>query len=312
MISIYDFSILPYALGDILTWNVKQCVKAIAQGQDFIDVYIHCGDPVNVHQDKYVNEGNEKSFMYDILPAFYTNPMLRNVHLFHDQAAMCQALSENDATHHFGRWSKDMIIHDINKILYNEICSHSDINTHFANKGSVPHLVAPRGFDPRSCKETCFIGLNIRSRMKDQSLGPIDPHRDSNVDSWASFIKKVRLSNPDIWFFLLGKPESQHRQILDLPNVSYPRSQSYWGLGQELAIIPNCSGFMGSCSGFAAMAVFGKKPYVITKLTNASWDFYGVPAGQKHLPFASDKQFLMREDESVDSLMWYFERLLVQ
>ena len=42
--AIYDFELFPYALGDVLTWNVRSAVHAEEAGCSGVDIYI-CLDP---------------------------------------------------------------------------------------------------------------------------------------------------------------------------------------------------------------------------------------------------------------------------
>ena len=80
------------------------------------------------------------------------------------------------------------------------------------------------------------------------------------------------------------------------------------GLGHELTLMREVDLFIGTSSGFAAMANFCAVPYFITKMNPASCSAYAIAEGAKALPFAHPHQELVYEEESTKMLMDLLER----
>jgi hypothetical protein len=82
-----------------------------------------------------------------------------------------------------------------------------------------------------------------------------------------------------------------------------------FGLGHELALLHRADLFMGSSSGFAAMATFCNKPYLITSIQRLFSSYIDVPVGARHYPFGNRDQILHWETETQDTLLEFYEKL---
>jgi hypothetical protein len=80
------------------------------------------------------------------------------------------------------------------------------------------------------------------------------------------------------------------------------------GLGHELTLMLRSDLFIGSSSGFAAMANFSAIPYFVTRMTRESCKAYGIEYGSERLPFATERQILVYEPETRELLMRLLER----
>jgi hypothetical protein len=325
-IAIYDFSILPYALGDVLTWNVKQCVKTKEAGLEKMDVYV-CADeksPVCFHQDKYISSENFQLHLFELLPAFYTNPFLRNIYIYHDRTEFGKALSslchnDENCARIITKYQNDLEqshLHEaFERIGREEFMGHHDLNAHYASHQEIPKLVAPKGclqdvqeVRSRIGGDRLLVLTHFRCRNRDQSLGTPEIHRDSNVNAWYEFIKGAQDDFPEVLFILLGKVQEKPIHLLNLNNVIIPRMLGY-NLGHELAFFRVADSFMGSSSGFAAMANFTDIPYVITKMNDKACSNYGIKTGVSRLPFAGENQTLNYEEESLLMLQAQLRKL---
>lgn len=324
--AIYDFGLLPYALGDALTWNVKQCIRAKSMGFEQIDVYL-CADsknPGNVHQREFIKSDNYLSHVLDLMPAFHTNPMLRNVYLFQDRASLLEdleTLEQKDAKvqpviSFYRRTLKDAAasVPMACQIVVRDVSTHLDLNAYYEKNKTIPFLSAPKGCvnDARKiCTEigpSKFVVLtHFRLRQRDQSIGHPESERDSDFNAWLEFFKFAERKLKDVMFVLLGKIQEKPPVLLQQSNVIYPRLQGF-NLGHELALFECCSMFLGSSSGFAAMANFSKIPYVITRMNPKAYDYYAIQPGQSCLPFATRDQFLSNDPEDVSHLVNHLTR----
>ena len=102
LIAIYDFELFPYALGDVLTWNVRTAMRCEELGKENVDVYI-CADEkhsASIYQRGLINPDNFELFFSELYGAFGTNPKLGNIFIFRQREAMIAQLhkaAEKDA-----------------------------------------------------------------------------------------------------------------------------------------------------------------------------------------------------------------------
>ena len=78
---IYDFELLPYALGDVLTWNIQTAIRCEQLGRERVDVYV-CMDeryPSSIYQRGLVTAENCGLFFNELYGAFGTHPRLGNL-----------------------------------------------------------------------------------------------------------------------------------------------------------------------------------------------------------------------------------------
>lgn len=94
LVAIYDFALMPYALGDILTWSCKTAVRAINNNKNTVDVYI-CADRnlcANHYQRNFINPSNYEYYFEGIKDAFKSNPLLENIFIFSNRREMIASI----------------------------------------------------------------------------------------------------------------------------------------------------------------------------------------------------------------------------
>jgi hypothetical protein len=79
------------------------------------------------------------------------------------------------------------------------------------------------------------------------------------------------------------------------------------GLGHELTLMLKSDLFIGTSSGFAALANFSAIPYFITRMNPGSCHAYAIPEGADRLPFAQSNQKLIYAQETSELLMKLLE-----
>ncbi len=309
MIGIYDFSYGPYALGDALTWTMNLNVGAAAAGCDAIDQYlvIDRWRPGSRYQP-FVNQHNYISIIDNLFPAFLCSPMLRSLKLVRHHPTFNLFLLR-EVMRRRPIWPS--FFSHLNKKL--DFISHRRINTFYGKHGYLPWLTAPRGygvwadeFRRTHCDGRFVVAVNIRQGAL--SLTPADMFRDSPLSEWHAFISRVDKRHPDVLFLILGGYTEWDRKMYRLPNVLIPRIMGF-GLGHELALLNRADLFMGTSSGFATMATFGTKPYLITNVQHVFSRYNGVPVGGRHYLFGTENQILYWEKETQDVLLDFFEEI---
>jgi hypothetical protein len=311
MIGIYDFSYGPYALGDALTWTMNLNVIAATKGCDAIDQYlvITPRKPGNRYQP-FVTPHNYVSIIDSLFPAFLCSPMLRSLKLFRHPATFNLFLLR-DVARRRPMWPS--FFGHLNRRL--EFTSHRRINAYYKQHGQLPWLVSPRGyrdwadeFRRSHCAGRFVVAVNIRQSQSSVSLTPPDLFRDSPLPEWRAFIRRASARHPNVLFLILGGYTEWDREMFRLPNVLIPRVMGL-GLGHELALLQRADLFMGSSSGFAAMATFCNRPYLISNIQHLFAEYVDVPVGARHYPFGTENQILYWEKENQDVLLEFFEEL---
>lgn len=309
MIGIYDFSYAPYALGDALTWTMNLNVIAAAKGCDAIDQYLVIKPmrPGSRYQ-RFVNQHNYVSIIDNLFPAFLCSPLLRSVKLIRESSTFNLFFLREVAR---GRPMWPSIFGHLRRTL--DFISHRRFNAYHRKYGRLPWLTAPRGYDDWAdtfrrahCEDRFVVAVNVRQSAL--GLMPANLYRDSPLPEWHAFMQRAAARYPDAQFLILGGYTEWSREMHRLPNVLIPRAMGL-GLAHELALLHRADLFMGSSSGFATMATFCNKPYLITNIQHLFSRYAGIPVGARHYPFGNENQILYWERENRDVLMAFFDEI---
>lgn len=153
-----------------------------------------------------------------------------------------------------------------------------------------------------------IVTFQMRLRRLDAGYSAANTYwRDSDFLEWYEFLKEAEKTFPDVQFVTVGRLQEKPLELLRLPNVTSLRVLGL-GLGHELGLIIKSDLFIGTSSGFAAMAFFSKVPYFITKMNQTACDAYQIKQGAERLPFASERQILVYEPETRELLMELLKR----
>ena len=321
-VAVYNFAILPYALGDILTWNVQSCIKAVAAGRKYVDVFVVADpfNPSNRCQKDFITPQNYRVFLQEMLPAFSVNPMLRNLTVYESQdlftgAYMLRRLVLDgagfDISDHLGNLADQMA---------NELGRYTLINDFFARQAHGPSLRMPDSMTERArdlirnLGDNAFtVAVHLRSRQRSSwHETTTDWDRDADIGVWFDFFRRVQKACPNVRFVLVGRPEEWPSDFRSQPNIILPKFMGL-GLPDELALIQECDLFMGSNSGPSVMAIFGTKPYFIFECSEANYGYtarqWGVKVGATRLSFGKEFQEIRWGVTSSEGLWECFERV---
>jgi hypothetical protein len=323
--AIYDFELMPYALGDVLTWNVQTAIQCEEAGCERVDVYI-CHDaryPACIFERGLVTRENCGLFFSELFGAFGTHPKLGNLLVYRSREEMLSRLREEVKTNTASSDALNAYLkalasrHDeaaAIEFFMRTVQTHERINAYAARFGRIPLLRSSVGCEPdiQGLIAARFAGRRIvtvhpRLRRLDAGYGGKHSYaRDSDVLDWYEFLRAAEQKHPEVMFVLLGRLQEKPIELLRLPNVLSLRTLGL-GLGHELTLLTKCDLFIGTSSGFAAMVNFSETPYFITRMTPATCKAYQIPLDTHRLPFAAPRQVLVYEPESADMLMRLLE-----
>lgn len=323
---IYDFELLPYALGDVLTWNIQTAIRCEQLGRERVDVYV-CMDeryPSSIYQRGLVTAENCGLFFNELYGAFGTHPRLGNLFVFRDRDEMLERLREAsraDAANAeaLADYEQALAHRDdeaaLNAYFTKYIYFHEQINAFAAEHGRIPLLAPSLGCGPdiaalmaKRFAGSRVVAFHLRLRRLDAGYGGEHTYtRDSDFLEWYEFLKDAARVHPDVQFVVMGRLQEKPVELLRLPNVTSLRTLGL-GLGHELTLMLASDLFIGTSSGFAAMANFSQLPYFITRMNKESCNAYRIPPGTERLPFATPQQWLVYEPETRDLLMRLLQR----
>jgi hypothetical protein len=323
--AIYDFELLPYALGDVLTWNVQTAIRCEDAGRSRVDVLM-CVDerhPAGLYQRGLVSAANCGLFFNELFGAFATHPNPGRLLVFRrreELLAYLRAAGRDDPLHaealreHEAALARSTNEEALVEYFTQTIHSHDRINAFAARHGRVPLLRPSLGTEPdiagllaHRFPDKRIVAVHTRLRRLDAGYGGEQSYaRDSDFLEWYEFLREAGAKHPEVQFVLLGRLQEKPLEMLKLDNVASLRLFGL-GLGHELTLLLHSDLFIGTSSGFAAMANFSRAPYFITRMTPASCKAYGIEPGAERLPFAAERQRLVYEPETRELLMRLLE-----
>jgi len=324
--AVYDFELLPYALGDVLTWNVQTAIRCEEAGRSRVDVLI-CVDerhPAGLYQRGLVTAANCGLFFNELFGAFGSHPNAGKLLVFRRREELVdylRAAGRDDPLHaealreHEAALARSASEEALVEYFTRTIHSHERINAFAAKHGRVPLLRPSAGTGPdvagllsRRFPGKRIVAVHTRLRRLDAGYGGEQSYaRDSDFLEWYEFLREAGKTHPEVQFFLLGRLQEKPLEMLKLDNATSLRLFGL-GLGHELTALLESDLFLGTSSGFAAMANFSRVPYFVTRMTPASCKAYGIEQGAERLPFAHERQRLVYEPETRELLLRLLEQ----
>lgn len=319
-VAFIDFSASFYALGDILTWIIRVCCEALNSGKKVLDV-VALTDP-NLLGNKaqpFIDRNAYMRLFLDLVPAFYTNPMLRGFHHLRDRAGFERLMDEAKANNRamFPGHAKYREGLDTRIAAYN---GHTVINRFYREQGFVPRLTTPPGyrlwaesFLKSYSPEAFVVTVHVRQRVAESHIFRDALDRDGDYRVWEEFFDEATRRRPETVFILLGKPAEWPRRLMRRSNVIILKSLGL-GLMEELAMIQASDLFMGLLSGPSIMAFFSETPYaqfVQSVCADYTAKLMEIEMGAPRLPFAGEHQTLHWEEPTTEALCRAFEAKLL-
>ena len=309
---IYDFSYAPFALGDAITWQINVLIGAC---ENQLDNIVHClgFDQGNTYfyGQQYITSKNCQEFFENIYPAFLCSPKLFDIRIITYKTDLYSLYLVN---HRYV--FPDLKSHIFGNLNY---YSHKRINNFFYKEGYIPRVSSPKGYQDSMdsfikeyCRNRIIVAINVRQRkfFVNAFLETSDEvfYRDSNLSAWYSFFKTVELEYPEILFLIMGGISEWERELFTFSNVIILRTMGY-NLAHELTMFHKSDFFMGTSSGFSAVATFSTIPYIITNYDYKAAAYAEIGLGSEKFPFALNNQFISWGVETRDSLMKSFLKL---
>lgn len=352
LLAIYDFSVFPYALGDLTTWYIQKNCEAINLNYNEILFILLSSNRINLYQNKNLLKERQR-ILNDLssIPKYlqiknkvkiiYNNKMLNQ--LISDKSLISDPINKKILEAVINKKNNNNLVdflldpksihyrtttflyrsitplslrkiitpifklpfikylesrQNINDFMSN-VASHRNLNNFFKNNKYFPFLKNNKKNNNKN-----NIAIQFRFRQLDtKTFGHDSIERDASIITWSLVINLFNFFFPYEKIYLLGRPEEKPPFLIANKKI-YIRNKDQ-SLIDDLRYMFNSSIFLGSSSGFAAVANFSELPYLITKVNENAKKNYDIPISKNKLPFAKSNQVLKENEDPLEIMSFY-------
>ena len=313
LLAILDFSYQHYALGDVLTTQVKLATMTIEEGLTQIDMVVMVNPRLpSTRYQPFITSANYITHINNIMAIFTCNPMLRSLQIVRDPLTFnLIALAR-----HLARARMWPAFDTHLSMRQDYPVAHDTLNAFYARRGYLPELRAPHRLEAwaRDFHRTELNGRPlaiINPRQSSLTDSPAVTYRDAPLDDWYAFLDAAGAREPEFLFVMVGGFQEWEHRLLYRRNVFVPRASGLT-LAHELALMKIADLFMGTSSGFATFATFTALPYAILNVQKEFAPYAGIKPDDRHYPFARPNQILTWHRETAEELAALFEEIVAK
>jgi len=304
---IYDFRILPFALGDVIISMIHGAKDLKGETSKF-PFYFYRNDLVKVHPiQSSINKRNAKKQLGDLNEALLFNPFQLSVKKISKKPdnAGCETVQDVEILNFYKEYLQSNQVKNYHRYFNAEIASHRSLNKLNQKNKPMPNLQTPSHI----AKETQrlikkFTGKNkwICVHLRFRGLNPkedlADIKRNADPGFWYEMLTNIAQKyKNDHAILLLGPKGSYPESFYKIPNL-YAVSSMGGTLKNSIAAILSAAAFVGSSSGFANCATFSNTPYLIFDISENGYENYCIEYNSPRLPFSKEQQHLSSQSDS--------------
>jgi hypothetical protein len=311
LLTIIDYSVQPYNIGDFLLYLMGTLVAAEAAGAEKVDLCI-LSDSSRPHPEPImrarINAKNHYAHLMSFLPLVELHPRFGSLFVFDSTAAITDFLNKS-ADYQLWPSAADV---SARKYMYYDTLKL--INAHHQRNGEIPrfqYLPAlqdwTQTFFRIHAPQAVPVTINLRNNPH------FHGHRNYVPEAWQEFFERCEGTRP-VKFIITCAASEVDAGLRGFPNVVFAKDHQSTLL-QDLALINFSAFHLGSPSGPAILPVFGTRPYHIVNCdATPHLVHYGGAmelndAGELRFTFASPLQTFGVVPETADSLWQQFEKI---
>jgi hypothetical protein len=303
---IYDFRILPFALGDIIISMVHGAVELKGKISKFPFYYFR-NDLVKTHPiQPFINQRNAKKQLGDLSEALLFNPLQLPVKKINkkQESAGCETAQDLEILNFYKEYLQTSKVKKYHSYFNTQIASHRSLNKLTQESKPIPKLQTPRHIAQETKKiikkytgRNKWICVHLRFRGLNPGEDLADIKRNADPGFWYALISEIahKYKN-DHAVLLLGPAESYPSSFYEIPNL-HAVSGMGGTLKNSLSAILSATAFIGSSSGFANCATFSNTPYLIFDVSGNGYENYCIEYDSPRLPFAKKQQHLSSQSD---------------
>ena len=316
---IYDFRILPFALGDIIISMIHGTVDLKNQmSKD--PFFYYRKDLVKVHPiQTLINKRNVKTHLGDLNEALLFNPQKLPVKEISNKTenAGCETLYDLTINEFYQKYVKSNQTKEYHSYFNLNVASHKSLNKWNQENNQIPQLQSPRDIILETKKlikkytgKKKWICAHLRFRGIEQHADLADIKRNADPAFWHIMLSGIAEQyKKEHAVLLLGPGGSYPASFYEIPNL-YAISSMGGTLKNSISAILSASAFIGSSSGFANCATFSNTPYLIFDVSQNGYENYCIENGSPRLPFAKKQQHLSSQSDDTKILSEKIRNLL--
>lgn len=312
LLLVYDFSSQPFSVGDILTLQEAALVRCEENGLRTVDIALVYEPTRPVVSDPAFRHVLPSDFLFhlsSVLPAAQVNPFLRSLLLFGSHRELEKFVADN--SERYVVWPSLGLYASHEYLFYH--CMDGVFQNYHGVHGGLPQL---RSRPAAAAWAQSFLQAHAVDGFVPVSIqlrrNPENPARNSDYESWKAFFARSAAEYQAKFFVICG-PSEIDLGFRELPNVILVK-EYHTSLEQDLALIEACDIHMGASSGPGMIAIFNRKPYCFFGYDGNEGRLKCLrqAGGRLHFSFAADRQYLIRNTETLEMIQREFERLWVK
>ncbi len=238
IVFVYDVGLFPFALGDVLTWNVQTACRAEQLGKPLRVMLVADRDSgPSVFQQQLTGE-IQRSYLYNLLPAFYCHPHNPLVEIVESRDVALEQLRNQENT-----WSKNLLhIYqtlaaegpancktEVTAFFSELVAKHTYLNEVHAKGGEIPKLRIEQEWmadvwrilerTSRLEGKSRLVALHPRLRGLNSKWGLAGAARNVDMVLWSEFLHLAEKELPDALFVLMGELFDYPYELLQRSNT---------------------------------------------------------------------------------------------
>lgn len=304
---IYDFRILPFALGDVIISMIHGAIDFKGKTSKF-PFYYYRNDVEKAHPiQRYINKQNAKKHLGDLNQALLFNPLqlpIKEIRKKPDNAG-CETSQELIISDFYQKYKNTNQVKEYHNYFNSNIASHKCLNQWSQEKNQIPQLHAPKDLIIKTKKlikkytgKNKWICVHLRFRGIEKDADLADIKRNADPGFWYRMLSNIAKEyKNDHAVLLLGPKGSYPESFYGIPNL-YAVSSLGGTLKNSITTILSSTAFIGSSSGFANCATFSNTPYLIFDVSENGYENYCIDKNSIRLPFAKKQQHLSSQSDS--------------
>lgn len=313
LISIIDYSVQPYNIGDLIIYQFGSMMMARILGVERID-FCFISDPESPPTDpnigRLISRENRYYNLFSIIPTIQLNPQLGAMYVLDSHAELDRFLAQNEEKYLY--WPTLRQLRSQEYMFYSTFRMAREFHDRF---GALPSLLfnddltawARHVFSSR-VYPALPVTVNLRNNPH------FHHHRNSDIAAWLEFFQACH-GRYDVKFIITCGIAEIDDRLRTCPNVIFAKDL-HTNIVQDLALIHYAAFHMGSPSGPAALPVFEAKPYYIVNcdmlphIDEYRGALLRTEEGKLRFAFAREAQHFGIGTESGALLLREFEMLL--
>lgn len=308
LLVIYDLSIQPFTIGDMLLLQEGALVLRETCRLDTVDIAVvynpkHPGSRDPAFAD--ITKDNVMHGLSSILAVVQVNKYVGSVLVFDSHDNLHRFIADNGDFYHV--WPSAWHSRTTNLFyeLYNGL-----ILKYYNDHGTVPYLSCPSflvNWADNFFREHVLPMVPVTVQCRNKTY---HPQRNLHVDCWLDFFGYCEKRYP-VKFVIICAPCEIDNRMRNCSNVIIAKDY-HTGIAQDLALTQRAAVCMGTAAGPTMMAVYSRNPYFFSAPIDLPYGVHGVIAEGNNifrLPFATPLQRWTRDQETTELLIAEFERI---